>query len=348
MKFKQRVLSSIVALGVVASSIFISNAATQNLEVHFINVGQGDATYIELPDGTDILIDAGEGAYGNTVVQYLKNQEKGIDIEHLIVTHPDSDHVGGMQKVFTDLKVKNFYYPIDATNNTTTWKNVLNLAKKEGCRVLNAKPGHSINAGGTVVKFIQPTTDYKNTNDDSVVTLVDYKDTEILLTGDISQITENEMIKKNLLMDVDVLKVAHHGSSSSSTKAFLNKVKPENAIISVGKNSYGHPKADAVNRLINAKAKVWRTDKNGNIVVSTNGNTTSIKATGKPITTTVSNTTNTTNNNNTSRTVYANGGASKSNKYHKTATAHGMKGAIKMSEANAKKKGYVACKTCYR
>ncbi|MEG2985903.1 MAG: MBL fold metallo-hydrolase, partial [Peptostreptococcaceae bacterium] len=143
--FKKKLITSMLALGLVTSSMLVSNADTraQQLEVHFINVGQGDATYIELPDGTDMLIDAGEGKYGSTVVNYLNSQEKGMTVDYLIATHPDSDHVGGMQEVFKQMNVKNFYYPQDAPHNTQTWNNVLSLAKTEGGKVLNTSSGTS-------------------------------------------------------------------------------------------------------------------------------------------------------------------------------------------------------------
>ncbi|MGX4600231.1 cell wall-binding repeat-containing protein [Faecalimicrobium sp. JNUCC 81] len=256
---------------------------TQNMEIHFIDVGQGDATYIELADGTDILIDAGESKYGNIVVNYLKNLEKDIDIEYLIATHPDSDHIGGMQQAFKDLKIKNFYYPQDAPHNTQTWNNVLNLAKNEGCSIIDAKSGTTLNLGGAVLKFVHPNVDYKGSNEDSVVALLDYNDTEVLLTGDAEAITEQDMVNQNLVGYIDVLKVGHHGSNSSSTQTFLNKVKPENSVISVGKdNNYGHPTSEVLNRLVGVGSKVWRTDKNGNIVLSSDGYTYNIKANGNP------------------------------------------------------------------
>lgn len=322
----------------------------QNMEVHFINVGQGDSAYIELADGTDILIDAGESKYGSTVVNYLKNLEKDIDLEYVVATHPDSDHIGGMQQVFKDLKVKNFYYPMDAPSNTQTWNNVLSLAKSEGCNVIDGKAGTTLNIGGAALKFVQPNTDYKDNNEDSIVTLLDYNNTEVLLTGDAEAITEQDMVNQNLVEDVDVLKVGHHGSNSSTTQAFLNKVKPEHAVISVGQNSYGHPTSTILNRLVGAGSKVWRTDKNGDVVLSSDGYTYNINANGNPTTTPVPDNGGSTQppEVDTSKAVYANGGSSTSNKYHKSSTAHNMKGAIKMTESEAKKKGYVACKTCFK
>lgn len=277
MGFKKKFLSSVIALGLVVSNMFISNANTQQLEVHHINVGQGESIYIELPDGSDILIDAGKSNYGSTVVNYLKGQEKDIDIEYLIATHPDADHVGGMQEVFKELNIKNFIYPTDAPHDTKTWQNVLSLADAEGCNIKDSTPGTTFNIGGATMKFIQPSVDYSDNNDDSVVTYLEYKDINFMFTGDIEADAEKDMVAKNLVPDVDFMSVPHHGSKGSSTEAFLVKAKPEYAIVSVGAdNSYGHPSADALNRYNAIGSKVYRTDQLGDIVIKTDGNTASI------------------------------------------------------------------------
>lgn len=300
-----------------------------------------------MPDGTDILIDAGKSNYGNTVVNYLNSQEKGMDLDYLISTHPDADHVGGMQEVFKQLNVKNFYYPADAPHNTQTWKNVLSLANTEGCKILDSKPGTVISGGGATLKFIHPTKDYSDNNEDSVVGLLDYNNTEVLLTGDAEAITEQDMVSQNLVPDVDVLKVGHHGSNTSTTQEFLNKAKPEHAVISVGENSYGHPTQNILNRLFGMGSKVWRTDKNGHVIMTSNGNNIDMKAVAGGPQTQPETPDNGEDNQPVEKIVYANGGSSTSNKYHKSATAHGMKGAIELTEREAKKKGYVACKTCF-
>lgn len=277
MKFKQKFLSSVIALGLVTSSMFISNANSQQLEVHHIDVGQGESIYIELPDGSDVLIDAGKSNYGSTVVNYLKGQEKNIDIEYLIATHPDADHIGGMSEVFKQLNVKNFIYPTDAPHDTKTWQNVLSLADSEGCTIKDSTPGTTFNIGGATMKFIQPSVDYRDNNDDSVVTYLEYKDVNFMFTGDIEAEAEKDMVAQNLVIDVDFMSVPHHGSKGSSTEAFLAKAKPEYAIVSVGAdNSYGHPSADALNRYNAIGSKVYRTDQLGDIVIKTDGNTATI------------------------------------------------------------------------
>lgn len=279
MKFSKKIISSILTLGLVVSNVFIPSAATQQLEVHHINVGQGDSTYIEFPNGTDMLIDAGRSGSGTTVVNYLKKQESNMTVDYLISTHPDADHVGGMQEVFKSMKVNNFIYPYDAPHDTQTWKNVLSLAKKEGCAIKDSKSGTSFNFGGAAVKFIHPIKDYKDTNEDSVVTFVDYKDAEFMFTGDIESVTEKDMISQKLVKNIDFMSVPHHGSKMSSTTEFLKVADPEYAVVSVGKNSYGHPTSEVLNRLTNAGAKVYRTDKLGNIVIKTDGNTANINGT---------------------------------------------------------------------
>lgn len=210
-------------------------------------------------------------------MNYLKEQEKNIDIEYLIATHPDADHVGGMQEVFKELNIKNFIYPTDAPHDTKTWQNVLSLADSEGCTIKDSTPGTTFNIGGATMKFIQPSVDYSDNNDDSVVTYLEYKDVNFMFTGDIEADAEKDMVAKNLVPDVDFMSVPHHGSKGSSTEEFLAKAKPEYAIVSVGAdNSYGHPTADALNRYNAIGATVYRTDQLGDIVIKTDGNTATI------------------------------------------------------------------------
>lgn len=271
MKFRKIGIFLALTLGIVLSNGFAVNASVQQLEVHHIDVGQGEAIYIELPDGTDILIDAGKTGSGDTVVNYLKNQESNIEIDFLIASHPDADHVGGMQSVFKDLKVKNFYYPMDAPSTTKTWTNVLNLAKAEGCNIMDATSNTILNIGDAIIKFIHPNKDYRTDNEDSIVTYLDYKEAEFLFTGDIEENVENDMIAQGGLPNVDFMSVPHHGSNASSTLNFLKAVDPEYAIISVGKNSYGHPTSEVLSRLSSVGASVYRTDLVGNIVIKTDG-----------------------------------------------------------------------------
>ena len=279
MKFKKKVTSLILALALTSTSLLTisAEAAVEKLEVHHIDVGQGDATYIKLPDGTDILIDAGEAKYGDDVVDYLNNQEQGMDLEYLISTHPHSDHIGGMQSVFKRMDVKNFYFPKDAPHTTKTWENVLMLALQEGCNIENSKSGTTLDMGGATMKFIHPSIDYSDLNNDSVVAQLNYKNAQFMFTGDIETKAEEDMVKLGLVTDTDFLKVAHHGSKTSSTSKFLAKANPKHAIISVGKdNRYGHPVPEVLERYKSLGTKVYRTDILGDIVIKTDGNNATI------------------------------------------------------------------------
>lgn len=353
MKFKN-LKKKITSLGLVATILGVSltnsfAATKQDMKIEFINVGAGDAIYIETPSGADILIDAGTTGNGKKVVDCLLKQEKNMDLEYVISTHPDADHVGGLQEVFKKMKVEKFYYPKDTSYTTKTAKAVLNLAKKEkGCKIYDSKTGTKIKSGGAILQFVHSSKNYSGDNEDSVMTYIDYGNLEVLLTGDAENGAENAGKKYN----VDILQVPHHGSKSSSNSAFIKKYDPEKIIVSTDGKKYGHPHAETFKRYASydKNIDVYRTDKTGNIIVKANGTKWWVDKNDKPVKVTkYSGTTSTTTGTSTkpSKTVYCNGGSSSSNKYHKSATAHGMKDAIKMAESEAKKKGYVACKTCY-
>lgn len=242
----------------------------QNMKIEFINVGAGDAIYIEAPDGTDILIDAGSSGKGKKVVSELLKQEKNMDLEYVISTHPDADHACGLQEVFKKMKVKKFYYPKDIPYTTKTAKSVLNLAKKEkGCKIYDAKSGTKLKIGGATFEFIQSSKDYKTDNEDSVMTYINYGNLKVLLTGDVEKGAEKAAKKYN----VDVLQVPHHGSKYSSSDEFIKKYDPEKIVISTDGKSYGHPTKEMFKRYAkyDKNIDVYRTDKIGNIVLNANG-----------------------------------------------------------------------------
>lgn len=354
MKLSKKLLSLGIAFLMTATTYVNSYPVSkQDMTIEFIDVGAGDAIYIETPSGDDILIDSGTAGNGKKVVNYLKSQEKSMDLEYVISTHPDADHVGGLKYVFQNMKVKKFYYPKDASYSTNTAKEVISLAKKEsGCKIYDAKSGTKLSSGGAKFEFVQSSKNYSSDNEDSVMTYIDYGNLEVLLTGDAEKGAESSAKKYN----VDILQMPHHGSGGSSSSAFIKKFDPEKIIISTDGKKYGHPSASALNRYINydKNIDVYRTDRNGNIKICANGSKWWIntnKYSSQKVTSTKPGSGSTSSTGTSSGTstkyVYCNGGSSSSNKYHKSATAHGMKDAIKMSESNAKKKGYVPCKTCY-
>lgn len=249
-----------------------ANASTKKMAVHFIDVGQGDAIYIKTPNGDDILIDAGNKSKGNQVVSYLKKQ-KVDDIEVIIATHPDADHIGGLDEVLDAYKVENIYAP-KVSHTTQAYQDFLHAVKREGKKIKTAKQSTKLSLKGIEAKFIGPTKEYSTSdlNNWSAVLYVKYNKNSFLFTGDAESKAEQDMLSKNVLSKTDVLKVAHHGAKEATTTAFLNKVKPTYSVISVGKgNRYGHPTNEVLNRLKAVKSKVYRTDKQGTVIATSDG-----------------------------------------------------------------------------
>lgn len=244
---------------------------TGRIEVHFIDVGQADAIYISLPDHSDILIDGGNVADGQTVVDYLRGRSVD-DIELLIATHPHEDHIGGLPVVLDIFKVKRI---IDsgATAGSGIYKEYSAKAAAEGA-LWEPDNYQTLVFGNTALQILTGPETWKDTNDYSVVCRLDTGDIEFLFTGDAGGPAEAALAGQ---LDAEILKVGHHGSRTSTSAGFLSKVKPEIAIISVGAgNSYGHPAPETLQRLESAGVTIYRTDTNGNLMVFVDGNTYSI------------------------------------------------------------------------
>jgi competence protein ComEC len=272
-----------VLVSAVVATIFMlvpmstaTNAVTKNLYVHFINVGQGDSIYIKAPNGEDILIDGGNKD-GSDVVAYLKKQ-KVKDIEFMIATHPDADHIGGLDEVLKAFPVKNVYAP-KVSHTSQAYKDFLTAVKNKKLTIKTAQANVTLPIKGVTAKFVGPVKTYSksDTNDWSAVLRLAYGKNAFLFTGDAEFKAESDMIKAKQPLKADVLKVGHHGAKTSTSTAFLNAVKPKYAVISVGKNSYGHPTKEVLNRLKAAKVTVYRTDQKGTIIFTSNGSTLSVK-----------------------------------------------------------------------
>ena len=243
-------------------------ATYETLYINYINVGQGDSIFIKVGD-CDILIDAGTASYGSTVSSYLKS--KGVDdIELMINTHPDSDHVGGLTQVLKDYVVEEVWMSKDTSKTTATYKNFTSAVSSEG---LTAKKPNK----GTVYtyEYLTLTVLYSavgsDSNNSSIVIMMEYGNFRFLFMGDAGEEVETQLVSAGTDLECDVLKVGHHGSKYSSSASFLKAASAEYGVICVGSNSYGHPTSEALTRLSNAGTSVYRTDKNGNVVFSTNG-----------------------------------------------------------------------------
>ena len=244
----------------------LAPALRAQLNVYYINVGQGDATYIELPNGHNVLIDGGPS--GKAVTDFLKSKNV-TRIDHVVLTHPHSDHYAGLKKVFATVDVKNFYDSRAENVEAKGDNNLRELANAEpSCKTIFPEPGQNLNWDSRVtVKVLNTCTEpvQLKYNDDvnncSIVLRLYYNGTGLLFTGDAEASIENAMMRifKSGLESY-ALKVGHHGSRYSSTDKFLARVKPQVAIISAGvDNVYGHPHKEALDRLTAAGAKIFFT-----------------------------------------------------------------------------------------
>jgi beta-lactamase superfamily II metal-dependent hydrolase len=260
------------------------------IKVHFIDVGQGDSILIQIP-GTNpgvMLMDAGQASRGATVVSYLKSQNVK-QIDWLVATHPDPDHIGGMAKVLDSLPVKKMYMP-KTSHTTQTYQDFLLAVKRKGLTITEARHGVEVTKaeGPDVrldVRFIGPRgTSYEQLNDWSAILRVEFGGTVFLFTGDGEAKSEFEMLlASDIQPRADVLKVPHHGSSDATSDFFLSAVSPRYAVISVGAgNPYGHPSQRVMTSLAKAKVIVYRTDQNGTVIIMSDGKNLSVSTSKKP------------------------------------------------------------------
>lgn len=241
-----------------------------NMQVHFIDVGQGDSILIQSPDGKNMLIDAGTALDAPKVIAFLKSRNiKTLDIA--LATHPHADHIGGFEEVLNTFTVKQF---IDSGNvhTTATYVNLLTLIDKKNIPFSVAQTGDVIALDPAIKLNVLHTDDRAiDHNAASIVTRLAYDNVSFLFTGDADERVEKEMIGQSNLKST-YLKVGHHGSRTSTSADFLAAVKPQAAILSYGKNNiYGHPHAETVKRLKDAGIKSYATETAGTITVTTNG-----------------------------------------------------------------------------
>ncbi len=241
--------------------------------VHFIDVGQGDSSLICLPTGENILVDTGPRSSTDELCEYLDVQ--GIDtVDLMVLTHPHEDHVGGASKVFDICEVEELMIP-DAESDSSVYRNTLNSAKKEGCKLTTAESGMTASFSDGKFTVLGPVfpEDY-DTNNSSIVMTFTYGNTRFIFTGDAEIPAENDILDKygDDVLKSDVLKVGHHGSTTSTGYGFLSAISPDFAVISCGRdNEYGHPHAEIMSMLKTARVDISRTDTEGTVVFSTDG-----------------------------------------------------------------------------
>ncbi len=250
-----------------------SEITSNLLKIHYIDVDQGDAIFIELPNSQTMLIDAGEASKGEIITNYIKalNYDK---IDYLIGTHPHTDHIGGLAHIINNFSIEKIYMP-KVSSNSKTYENLLNIILQKGLKITTANSQTNIlNNENLSINFIAPTKEYSSLNNNSAVLKITYKERKFLFMGDAETQSENDIVAD---VSADVIKIGHHGSDTSSGQSFVNKVNPQYAIVMVGNNNkYDHPKQTIIERWSAAGAKIYRTDLNGNITVTSNGYTLSI------------------------------------------------------------------------
>lgn len=249
------------------------NAAEYPFSVHFIDVGQADSALI-LCENEAVLIDAGDVDSYAAIDAYLKAQNVK-QLKYFILTHAHADHIGSADDVLKNYAVENVIMPKYSEENMPTskvYEDLLYALSDSGAKVLAAKAGHTYNLSGCSFSVYAPNKDYKELNDSSVVVRFTYGETNFLFQGDAEKASENDVLAAGFDVRADVLKMGHHGSKTSSTEKYLRAVSPKLAVISCGENnSYKLPSDSVLQRLTALGIEYRRTDRNGTIVVMSNG-----------------------------------------------------------------------------
>ena len=251
------------------------------IEIHAIDVGQADCTLIRWADGA-ILIDAGDEATEKDVLKYLRFA--GVErLDCAIFTHPDSDHIGGADGLLKALDVGCVIIPSipeDHAPQTETYVAFLTALFETCAEVVEMKAGDSLQVGALSIRVLAPQSAvYDEINDYSLVLRIDFGETSFLFTGDATEIVEQELLGNCAFedLDCDFFQAGHHGSSTSNTEAFVQVVSPEIVVISCGENSFGHPSGEALLAFREAGAEVLRTDRDGTVVLVSDGEKITIK-----------------------------------------------------------------------
>ena len=280
----KRIFKSKINIVILFLSIFVTTflvgprdaraAEKSTFWVEYVDVGQGDCALIQC-DGHYMMIDGGPSKASSTVYTILKN--KGIKtIDLMIATHPDEDHIGGLSGALNYSSVDTVLSPVVA-HDTKTFNSLSMYVTKQGKTFTVPKAGDSYALGSSRIDILGPIYSNADTNNQSIVVKVTYGLNSFIFTGDAEEEEENSIIRKYKGLNCDVLKVAHHGSNSSTSKAWLNATKPTYAVIPVGQNGYGHPTQNTIDKLTKVGAIIYRTDLHGDITFTSDGKNLSVQ-----------------------------------------------------------------------
>ena len=265
------ILFQLLFIACTSQSISISTSANQ-MKVHFIDVGQGDAILVEV-NNKNLLIDSGSKTERSKLFNYL-NSRKIETLDYVIATHPHEDHIGNMAEVINTYNIKKFYAP-KVENTTKSFEQMITALKENNLKINVIKSGTgSIKLGkNTKVSVFSPLNDiYDNLNNYSPIIKIQYGETSFLFTGDAEREVEEEVLAEGCNLDADVIKIGHHGSTTSTSLDFIKAVDPYIAVISVGlDNCYGHPNKGILSLLYNYDLTIFRTDIDGTILLISDG-----------------------------------------------------------------------------
>ncbi|MGL4790595.1 MAG: ComEC/Rec2 family competence protein [Anaerotignaceae bacterium] len=266
--------------GVQSGSTQITTAG--DLEIHYLDVGQADCSIIMLPTGENIIVDAGNRADKDYILNYIN--KLGIKtFVAAVATHPHEDHIGSMKDILENFQVDRIFMP-DIVANTQVYSNLLYAIEEKGVEEIRVTEAFELNVGDSLIEVIGPVREYNDLNNSSIVFRLIYGERAFLFTGDIEKEAERDILNSGADVSANVLKVAHHGSKTSSAMDFINEVSPQVAIIQVGAdNDYGAPNEGTVENLYKVANEVYRNDLDGEIVVKSDGTNVNVFVNGEGI-----------------------------------------------------------------
>ena len=262
-------IAAITLGGRFANPMPVTAAGSDEMKVHFIDVGQGDATLITC-GGHAMLIDSGDDTKGTAIQNYLKKQNiKKLD--YLILTHPDADHIGGAPVIITKFEIDKVFVS-NYEKDTKTYQKLIQALDDKRLKYTTPSVGSQYSLGTATITILAPNDTYDNPNDASIACMIQNGSNKFLFTGDAGEDAEKDILDNGINISADVYHVGHHGSRYSTSKDFFDAVKPSCAVISCSEdNSYGHPHAETLNTLRMNGVKVYRTDEEGTIIATSDG-----------------------------------------------------------------------------